>query len=432
MSYLIDIIIILVLIIINGLFAMAEFAIVSARKTRLRQWADGGDTRAAAAITLAEEPTPFLSTVQIGITLVGIFAGAFGGATVAAGLAGYFRGFLPIAPYGDILGIALVVVAITYLTLIFGELIPKRIALTHADAIAVAVAKPMQFLAVLTAPLVIVLSGSTETVLRVLRIGRTPKPPVSEEDIRTMLAEGTRAGIFGENEREMIEGVFGLAGIRAGTIMTPRLEIIALNPGDPFRGNLKIMTRSGRSHFPVCEGDLDTVLGMVSVRDVLAAMADGGTPDIRALCKKPLFVPSSLPILNVLERFKKTGLHHALVTDEYGSIAGIITLHDILEEVVGDIRSIREKEEKAVVKREDGTWLIGGDMEIEDLGAIFPAGSLPEQGKGPYRTIAGLVLFHLERIPVTGDHFESGGLRFEVVDMDGSRIDKVLVSRISP
>ena len=429
MSYLFEIVIILVLIILNGIFAMAEFAIVSAKKTRLQQWADEGNSGAAAAVELAHEPTSFLSTVQIGITLVGIFAGAFGGATVAAGLGNYLKEFPLLAPYGDVLGITLVVLVITYLTRIFGELVPKRIALTNADASASALAKPMRLLSVITAPLVIILSWSTDGIIRILRIHETPEPPVSEEEIKIMLAEGTRAGIFEKAELSMVEGVFDLADRRVASVMTRRSDVIALDLEVPVAENLRTMIRSGRSNFPVYDGDLDAVVGMVSVRDVLAAMAEGSIPDIRAIATKPLFVPGGVSILRLLELFRKSGVHIALVMDEYGSIRGIISLHDILEEIVGDVRSVGDPMEMPVVVREDGSWLIDGDTPVEDLKDILSVRTFPLEEEGHYQTIAGLILYLLERIPSTGDHFESGGLRYEVVDMDGNRIDKVLVTK---
>ncbi|MCK9580034.1 MAG: hemolysin family protein [Methanoregula sp.] len=429
MSYLFEIVIILVLIVLNGIFAMAEFALVSAKKSRLRQRADEGNTGASAAVALMDEPTPFLSTVQIGITLVGIFAGAFGGATVAAGLGAYLKEFPVLAPYADILGITLVVLVITYLTLIFGELVPKRIALTNAEAIAVAVAKPMRLLSVIAAPLVFILSYSTYAILRILRIHDAAEPPVTEEEIKIMLAQGTEAGVFEKAEQSMVEGVFGLDDRRVELVMIHRSDIIALDLNDPTEENLRKITRSGRSQFPVYEGDLDKIIGMVSVRDVLAGVVEGGTPDIRASVTKPLFIPGGLSILRLLELYKETGVHIALVTDEYGSIRGLISLHDILEEIVGDVRTLGEPEDIPVIVREDGSWLINGDTPIEDLRDILSVRFFPLEEEGHYRTIAGLVLYLLERIPKTGDHFEYGGLRYEVVDMDGNRIDKVLVSR---
>ena len=430
MSYLLEIVIILILILINGIFAMAEFAIVSVKKIRLQQRVDEGDSRAAAALEIVNEPTQFLSTVQIGITLVGIFAGAFGGATVARELATYLTGFPELAPYSDLLSIGIVVLAITYLTLIFGELVPKRLALNNAESIASFVAKPMRLLSLITAPLVIILSHSTEAMLRVIQFRKITEPPVTEEEIKIMLAEGTEAGIFEKAEQRMVEGVFNLGDRRVESLMTHRSDIVALDLNDPDSENLRKMTRSDRSYFPVYEGNLDTIIGMVSVKNVLARMIDGCTPDIRASVTKPLFVPEALPLLKLLESFKASGVHIALVTDEYGSIQGVITLHDILEAIVGDVRTLGEPVDTPVVVREDGSWLINGDTPVEDIKKILSVDTFPGEEQGHYRTIAGLILFILERIPKTGEHLEAGGLRYEVVDMDGNRIDKVLVTRV--
>ncbi|MCX6697229.1 MAG: hemolysin family protein [Methanoregula sp.] len=430
MSYLFEIVIILILIVINGIFAMAEFAIVSAKKTRLQQRADEGDTRAAAALELVNEPTQFLSTVQIGITLVGIFAGAFGGATIAKGLSSYLNEFPALAPYSELLSILLVVLVITYLTLIFGELVPKHLALNNAENIASAVAKPMRLLSFITAPLVIILSHSTEAILRAMQVHKITEPPVTEEEIKIMLAESTEAGVFEKAELSMVEGVFDIGDRRVKSLMTHRSDIIALDLNDPLDENLRKMTQSGRSNFPVYEGNLDTIVGMVSVKDLLARMVDGGTPDIKASVTKPLFAPQALPVLKLLESFKGTGVHIALVTDEYGSIQGVITLHDILEAIVGDVHTLGEPVDTPVVVREDGSWLINGDTPVEDIKKILSVDSFPGEEQGHYRTIAGLILLILERIPKTGDHLEVGGLRYEVVDMDGNRIDKVLVMRV--
>jgi len=432
MYYLFEIVIILVLILVNGILAMAEFAIVSAKKTRLQQRALEGDKRAAAALELAQEPTHFLSTIQIGITLVGILAGAFGGAIIAEELATYLKEFPLLAPYSEILAITLVVLVITYLTLIFGELVPKHLALNNAEHIASAVAKPMRLLSVIASPLVFILSRSTEAVLWILRVRETKEPPVTEEEIKIMLEEGTESGVFEKAEVSMVEGVFNLGDRRVESLMTHRSDIIALDLNDPDNENLRKMIRSDRSNFPVYAGDLDNIVGMISVRDVLARMVDGCTPDIKASVTKPLFTPQGLPILKLLESFKETGVHIALVTDEYGSIQGIITLHDILESIVGNVRTLGEPVDVPVVVREDGSWLINGDTPVEDIKKILSVESFPEEGRGHYRTIAGLILFILERIPKTGDHLQVGELRYEIVDMDGNRIDKVLVTRVPP
>jgi len=430
MSYLFEIVFILILIVINGIFAMAEFAIVSVKKTRLQQRADQGDKRAAAALEIVNEPTQFLSTVQIGITLVGIFAGAFGGATVARELAVYFKDFPAIAPYSDLLSIVIVVLVITYLTLIFGELVPKHLALNNAENIASAVAKPMRLLSVLTAPLVIILSHSTEAMLRIIQFRKINEPPVTEEEIKIMLAESTEAGVFEKAELSMVEGVFELGDRHVDSLMTHRSDIIALDLNDPTDENLRKMTSSGQSNFPVYDRNLDNIVGMVSVKDVLITMVEGGTPDIKATVKKPLFAPQALPVLKLLESFKETGVHIALVTDEYGSIQGVITLHDILEAIVGNVRTLGEPADNQIVVREDGSWLINGNTPVDNIKKILSVDSFPGEDKGHYRTLAGLILFILERIPKTGDYFEVDGLRYEVMDMDGNRIDKVLIMRV--
>jgi len=430
MSFIFEIVFILVLILLNGILAMAEFAVVSAKKIRLQQRAEGGDTKAAAALELAHEPTHFLSTIQIGITLVGILAGAFGGATVAEELAAYFNEFPLLAPYSEILAISLVVVVITYLTLIFGELVPKRLALNNAETIASSVAQPMRLLSVIASPLVFILSRSTEAVLWVMRVKETKEPPVTEEEIKIMLEEGTEAGVFEKAEMSMVEGVFDLGDRRIESLMTHRSDVIALDLNDPVSDNLQKMIRSGRSNFPVYEGDLDHIVGMVSVKDVLARMVESGSPDIRAAVTKPLFAPEAISALKLLELFKGTGLHIALVTDEYGGIQGVISLHDILESIVGNVHTFGEPVDIPIVVREDGSWLINGDTPIEDIKKILSVDTFPEEDEGHYRTIAGLILFVLQRIPKTGNHVQIGGLRYEVVDMDGNRIDKVLVTRV--
>ena len=429
MPYLTEIVIILVLIALNGLFSMSEFALVSAKRTRLKQRAEEGDTRADVALKLANEPTPFLSTIQIGITLVGIFAGAFGGSTIAKELAAYLREFPALAPYSSGLSITLVVVLITYLTLIFGELVPKRLALNNAESIASAVAKPMFYLSIIAKRFVIILSYSTESVLRVLKVRKITGPPVTEEEIKIMLEEGTEAGVFEKAELNMIEGVLEIGDRRVDSLMTHRSDIIGLDLEDSTDENLRKMIESGRSHFPVYEGELDNIVGMISVKKVLEKFVKSGTVDLRDLVTKPVFVPESASVLKLLESFKQTGVHFALITDEYGSIQGVITLHDILEAIVGEVRSLGEPEEAQIRVREDGSWLIDGDTPIEKIKDFLPVDSFPGEKEGYYRTIAGLIIFILQRIPVTGDFIVHGGLRYEVVDMDGNRIDKVLVTR---
>lgn len=430
MPYLPEVIIILVLIALNGIFAMSEFALVSAKKIRLRQKAEKGDAGAETALKLSNEPTAFLSTVQIGITLVGIFAGAFGGATIAGELDTYLRDFPALARYSATLSITLVVLIITYLTLILGELVPKQLALNNAETIASRVAKPMFFLSLMARPLVLVLSYSTDAVLRLLRVRKIIGPPVTEEEIKIMIEEGTEAGVFERAEMSMIEGVFDIGDRRVESLMTHRSDIIAFDLDDPVDENLKKMIASGRSNFPVYERDLDDVIGIVSVKDVLARLIESGKVDIRASVTKPLFAPEAITVLKLLESFKETGMHIALITDEYGSVQGIITLHDILEAIVGDVRSLGESEEEQITVLENGSWLIDGDTPVNKLKYVLSVDSFPGEDQGYYLTIAGLIMYILQRIPKTGDHMEFNGLRYEVVDMDGIRIDKVMVTKV--
>lgn len=430
MSYIFEIVIILVLIALNGLFAMSEFALISAKKIRLKQQAEEGDTRAAVALKLANEPTHFLSTVQIGITLVGILAGAFSGATIAEGLAAYLRQFPLLSTYSDALSITLVVLPISYLTLIFGELVPKRLALNNSESIASSIAKPMFYLSIIAKPLILVLSYSTEVVLRLMRVRKIAGSSVTEEEIKFMLEEGTEAGIFEEAELSMIEGVFDIGDRRVDSLMTHRNDIISFDLNDPADENLRKMIKSGRSNFPAYERDLDNIVGMVSVKDVLAKLVESGIADIKGSVTKPLIAPEAITVLKLLELFKETGVHIALITDEYGSIQGVITLHDVMEAIVGDVRSLGETGEIQVVVREDGSWLVDGDTFVEKLKDILSVDSFPEEEKGHYRTVAGMIMFILQKLPETGEHIELKGLRYEVVDMDGHRIDKVLITRV--
>ena len=288
----------------------------------------------------------------------------------------------------------------------------------------------MFFLSVIAKPLVIVLSYSTEAVLRILRVQKTTEPPVTEEEIKFMLEEGTEAGVFDKAELSMIESVFEIGDRRVDSLMTHRTDIIALDLDDPTDKNLQKMIASGRSNFPVYESDLDNIVGMVSVKNVMARMVKGRTINIRDLVTRPLFVPEVVTVLKLLELFKETGVHIALITDEYGSIQGIITLHDILEAIVGDVHSLGEPVEMPIVVMEDGSWLIDGDTPIEKLKEVLSVNSFPAEEEGYYRTIAGLIIFILQRIPKTGDYIELKGLRYEIVDMDGNRIDKVMVKRV--
>ena len=426
-----EVLFIFVLIIANGVFAMCEAAVISSRKERLRQWANEGNNKARIVLELANDPTRFLSTVQFGITLVGVFAGAYGGATLAAPLALYVQKIPLLANYGEAISFGLVVVAITYLSLIIGELVPKRLALNNPERIATALITPMRFLARLSAPAVHLLSSSTNAVLRVLGVKPSLATPVTAEEINIMLEQGKQAGVFEKAEQDIVERVFHLSDQRVNTLMTQRADIIWLEVDDTLEA-IRQKTASGRSRFPICEGSLDHVLGIVKVKDFLARSLAGQPLDLKALLRQPLYVPESMRALKVLELFKQTRMHIALVLDEYGSMQGLITLNDILEAIVGDIPSSDMPDEPMIVKREDGSWLIDGMLPVEAFKKNFQLAELPNEETGEYQTLGGFVMMHMERIPKPTEHFEWDGLRFEVIDMDGHRVDKVLVMRTRP
>jgi putative hemolysin len=419
---------IVLMIIANGVFAMSEIAIISARRARLQQKAGEGDHRARTALGLAEAPNRLLSTVQIGITLIGILTGALGGATLARELGLYLSRLPLLKPYGEALGLAIVVAATTYLSLVIGELVPKRLALSSPERIALAVARPMRALSIIAAPAVRLLSLSTELVLRVLGLHLSEEAPVTEEEIKVLLQQGTEAGVFQEAEQDMVESVLLLDERRAAGLMTPRPEIAWLDVGDPPEEIRRKVIASPYSRFPVCEGSLDNVLGEVEARDLLARSLCGESWDLRALLRRPLYVPETMPALKVLEAFKQSGTQVALVVDEYGSIQGLVTLKDILEAIVGDVPSVEDLAEPQAVRREDGSWLLDGMLSVADFRELLEVGALPAEEQGLYQTVAGFVMIRIGRIPSAADHFEWGGLRFEVMDMDGIRIDKVLVT----
>ena len=422
-----DIAIIVLLILANGFFSMTEFALISAKKSRLQKKAEDGDAGAATALNLAEDPTQFLSTIQVGITVIGILSGAFGGATLAGPLAEVFTGIPLVAPYSGPLAVVIVVAVITYLTLVIGELVPKRVAMNNAERIASLVSRPIRLLSLAAAPLVRVLTASTEAILMVLGVRKPSGPEVTEEDVRVLIGQATQAGVFQEAEQDMVESVFRLADRRVSVLMTPRPDIVAVDVEDSLEENWQMMVASGHIYFPVFREHLDNLLGIVSVRDLWARMIAGETPDLTKAIKPALFVPESVPALSVLDEFKTTRARIALVTDEYGSIQGLVTIHDIMESIVGGIPSTGEVPEGQVVRREDGSWLLDGMLPVDELHDLIGTDTLPGEGHGYYQTLGGFVMMYLERTPKTGDRFTWKNLQFEVLDMDGYRVDKVLI-----
>lgn len=431
-TVLLELLVLLVLIIANGLLAMSEAAILAARRARLHQRAEEGDPGAKAALALAGDPNLFLSTVQIGITLVGILAGAFGGATLAEQLAAWMHSVPWLAGHAEALGLGLVVLGITFASLILGELVPKRLALNDPERVAAAVAGPMRVLSVAAAPAVRILGASTNLVLRLLRARPHPLPSVTEEEIRVMIDQGTQAGLFAEAEQDMVDRVFRLGDRRVSALMTPRPDIDWLDLDDPPEAVRRHMAESPYSRLPAAHGSLDQVAGVVHVKDVLKQYLEGCAPDLRAVVAHPVFVPETMRALKLMEVFKESGTHFALVIDEYGGIQGLVTFTDVLEAIVGDIPARGESQEASVIEREDGSWLVDGMMPIDEFADRFGLGELAGPERGDYQTVGGFVILHIGHIPVSGQHFRREGLRFEILDMDGKRVDKVLVSREEP
>lgn len=424
----IDVLVILLLILLNGLLALAEIAIVSARKPRLQSRMEAGDKGAEAALELTEDPADFLSAVQIGITLVGVLAGAFGGATLADNIAAALEQIPWLAPYSQALAVGLVVLTITYLSLILGELAPKRLALNNPEEAAVAVAIPMRTLARLTAPLVRFLSFSSTLVLRLLGIKPSSEPPVTEEEIRVMVEQGTAAGIFAEAESEMVAAVFRFGDRRVDTLMTPRTDIVWIDlEDDPGEIESKL-TGSAHSRLPVGRGSLDNVLGIVEAKTLLARCLAGEPLDLEAVICEPLYVPESIPALKVLERFRIARQHVALVLDEFGGFQGLVTSFDLLESIVGEMPEPGELEGPEIFQRPDGSWLLDGMLPVDEFKELMRKSDLPGDEHGAFQTLGGFVMTYLGRIPKTGDRFEWEDLAFEIVDMDGMRVDRVIVS----
>ncbi|OYD89487.1 hypothetical protein CDG76_35070 [Nostoc sp. 'Peltigera membranacea cyanobiont' 210A] len=422
-----EILIILVLIIANGVFSMSEMAIVSARKVRLQQLANQGDAKAMAALKLAESPNHFLSTVQVGISLIGILTGAFGGATIANRLAVYVKLVPLLAPYSEPISFGVVVLIITYLSLIVGELVPKRLALNNPEKIASTVAIPMRALSAIASPMVYLLSASTDLILRVLGITASTEPQVTEEEIKILIEQGTEAGTFEEAEQDMVERVFRLGDRPVSYLMTPRPDIVWLDLDDSAEENRQKMVDSAYSRYPVCQAGLDNVLGVIPVTDLLARSFRGEPLDLTVGLRQPVFVPESTRGLKVLELFKQTITHMALVVDEYGVIQGLVTLNDIMSEIVGDVPSTDGQDQPQAVQREDGSWLLDGMLPVEEFLELFGMEEWESEERGSYQTLGGFVITHLGRIPAAADHFEWQSMRIEVMDMDGNRVDKVLV-----
>ena len=423
-----EIIVILLLLAANGVFAMTEIAVVSARKARLRRMAEAGDAKARAALELAESPNRFLATVQIGITLVGVLAGAFGGATIAEQIAARLQTWPALAPYGEAIGIGTVVVGITFCSLILGELVPKRIGLNNPERIARVMAVPMNRIAWLASPLVRLLSASTEFVVRLIRLKKPTDPPVTEEEVKVLIQEGVQAGVFDRREPEMVASVLSLDRLPVRDIMTPRAKIIWINQADPHEAVWHKIVVSGHSHYPVYETARDKVVGVVSLKSIYANLAAGVPARVRDLMVPPLFAAASQTAASLLETFKRTGQHIALVTGDNKRIVGLVTPLDVMEAIVGEFPSPAERLKPEARRREDGSWLVDGFMLLESLEATVNRLRFPPADQRDYATLGDFAAAHLGRVPVEGETFDEQGCRFEILDMDGPRVDKVLIA----
>lgn len=419
----IEIILILLLVVANGIFAMAEIAIVSARKARLRARSDAGHRGAAVALELAERPDEFLATVQIGITLVGILAGVFGGATIAEELGTYWNETTWIAPHGETLALGVVVLGITYLSLVIGELVPKRIALTNPEGISARMAPFMRGVSRAARPAVAFLSASTSAIVRILRIRPSSGPAVTEEEVTSMLEIGRRTGEFHPAEEEMIKGVFALGDRTASAIMTPRHEVVWLDLREPAEVLQQKIVASGLSRFPVAEGGLDQFIGIIEVKDLLARSLSGKPTDLRAVVREPLVVPETTSALQILHEFQQRSIEMAIVLDEYGGFEGIVTMSDLAMRVLG-----LEDDEDTLVRRGAASWSVDAMMNLDDFAEQI---GMPVRPDAEYDTVAGFFLAHLGRMPRIADRIEVGGYQFEIADMDGRRIDRIVVTKIS-
>ena len=424
--------IVLLLIVLNGLLAMSELAIVSARTSRLQQRADEGSKGARTAIELAEDPNKFLSSVQIGITLIGIINGAFGGATLSGPFADLLAKLPVLEPYAGTISNAAVILFITYLSLIIGELVPKQLALQRAETVAALIAPPMKMLATISAPVVWFLSISSEVVLKLLRAGPSDEPAVTEEEVKLLLKQATDAGIFERAEQEMVSGVFGLGDRTVGELMTPRHAIIFLDIADEDSVNADRMASSHFEMYPVCQGSTDNVVGVVSARDLWHNQVVGKSTSLRDVMKPALFVPEISPVLSTLQQMRDTRSAMAIVIDEYGGVEGILTMTDVLEDVVDDIGAVAGENVEGATRREDGTWLVDGVFPAHEIRELFDIDHLQGEAHGRFETVGGFIMDQLGHIPVAGEHVTAQGHRIEVVDMDGHRIDKVLITPPAP
>lgn len=425
-----EISLLLLLILLNGVFAMSEIAVVSSKRARLVQLAADGNRGAAQAVELIKEPTRFLSTVQVGITCIGILTGAVGGTTIAIRLRVALEDIPFLAGHAEAAALIVMVGGLAYVSLVVGELVPKRLAMTSPEIIASAIALPMRMLSTVGRPVVHVLSVSTDTILRLFGVQNLQEPAVTLEEIKLLIERGAREGVVERTEHELVTNVLNLDERHVSASLTPRSEVVFLDAREPLERNTEKLRASPHSVFPLCDGGCEHVIGFVRSTRVLERLLQGTALDLRALAEPPLFVPGTMTLMSLLEHFKRTHLPAALVVDEFGEVNGLVTLTDVLSAIVGDLPG-EQDEEPPVVRRDDGSWLMDGAIDIDTVSRHLGAEAIlnEEDRRQHVHTLGGLAMLALDRIPRTGDHFVRGSFRFEVVDMDGNRVDRMLVSQ---
>lgn len=427
-----DIALIFLLILINGLFAMSEIAVVSSRKARLQNLADDGSLGAEAALSLHQEPASFFSTIQVGITSVGILSGAIGEAAVADPLAAWLSGIPLLAPYAKGVALTITVVCLTYFSVVVGELVPKRLAMLAPEGIASLIARPMIVLARITHPLVIILSGSSAAILRLIGARSKEDPPVTDDEINVLMEQGAEAGVFHESEQELVSNVLRLDEQRIAAIMTPRRDMFVVDLDEDEDTVRQRIIDTEYSRLVVCRDGLEHILGILQTGDLLKKAVPGHcitAADVESVLHPPLYVPESVTTTQLLESFRRARLQFALIVDEYGEVQGLVTLTDVLAAIVGELSVPEAPEDRDMVQREDGSWLVDGDVGIERLKSVLDiSDELPGEEEHNFHTLGGFIMHALGRIPSPTDHFEAAGWRFEVMDMDGNRVDKVLIA----
>ncbi len=427
-----EIAILIALILLNGLFAMSEIALVTARKARLQKLIDEGDSGAAAAVKLGEDPTRFLSTIQIGITSIGVLNGIVGEAALAEPLAHWLVSLGVSQSYASFGATALVVITITYFSIVVGELVPKRIGQSYPETFARLVARPIHLLALATKPFVLLLSASTRALLRLMGVKETKGTPVTEEEIHAMLVEGTSAGVIESHEHTMVRNVFRLDDRQIGSLMVPRADIVCLDVDDSFEDNLRHIEESDHARFPVVQGGIENILGVINARQWLARALKDKSQSLREQSlQAPLYVPETITGMELLDNFRLSDVHMAFVIDEYGEVQGIITLQDLIEAITGEFQP-RDPETSWAVQREDGSWLLDGHIPVPELKDRLGLEEVPEEDRGRYHTLSGMIMLLTGASPRVADVVEWEGWKLEIVDMDGRAIDKVLAVRLPP